>query len=193
MKLNKLLLGIGLFIGFVVLGAFLYIFVLDKNPFMRKQATQKPADNQVTKQVEPTKSVTQPPPPTRKPNEDLVTGDIGYVEPVHTVEIGTEKVSSGNFEKVEEGEIYFESNGAIKKLPLTPDRVAIFCTTQTLEGATQADSKLATSVNRSTPAELSSQIPEDELILVFADDVNGVLRAHTIVMASSTCVDMNIE
>lgn len=113
-------------------------------------------------------------------------GDIDYQEPVDTVVIETKEVSRGNFDRAEGGNIYF-GEGTLTELPLTIDEVALTCTTQNLASAAELDYNLVTKVVRTTAAEIGALISSGELIVVFASDVNGVFRAHTVALSASSC------
>jgi hypothetical protein len=114
-------------------------------------------------------------------------GEIGYQEPTTTVQIGSEKVSGGSFSKVEDGKIFYEKDGVATSLPMTEDEVVLSCTNQDLNNAVELDYDQVTSVYVMTPAELGVRIPAGESIVVFADYVEEVLRAHTVAMAASSC------
>jgi hypothetical protein len=114
-------------------------------------------------------------------------GDIGYKEEDTTVVVGTKEISGGTFDRVEGGLIYFDSSGVATSLPLTTDEVAIQCTTQYLANAKELDFDQVTKVVISSPSELGAQIPAAEPVVIFASDVDGVLRAHTIALAAASC------
>lgn len=114
-------------------------------------------------------------------------GEIGYEEPKTTVAIGTKEVSKGTFEKVEAGNIYFVSEGVTIQLPLTVGEVVLSCTNQDLAGATELDYDQVTSVHIMNPETIGGRIPAQEPVVVFAADVSGVLRAHTVAIAASSC------
>ena len=119
--------------------------------------------------------------------ENPEKGDLGYQEPQTKIEIGTQGVTKGAFEKVEDGNIFLRAGDTLTHLPLTIDEVAFNCTTQDLSSATELDFNLVTKVQVSTPAELGNLIPANENLVVFAQDVEGVIRAHTIAMDASKC------
>ncbi len=114
-------------------------------------------------------------------------GEIGYQEPTTTVQIGSEKVSGGSFVKVEDGKIFFNSSGTETVLPLTSDEVVLACTNQTLAGASELDYDQITSIHPEKPTEIGGKIPASEYVVVFAEYVEGVLRAHTIAISASSC------
>lgn len=101
--------------------------------------------------------------------------------------IGTREVSRGTFQKVEGGIIFYTSNGTTSQLPLTADEVVLACTKQDLATATELIYSEITRVNILTPAQLGPKIPASETIVVFAQDVEGVFRAHTVAMAAESC------
>lgn len=119
--------------------------------------------------------------------ENPQKGDLGYQEPQTKIEIGTQGVTKGTFEKVENGNIFLRAGDTLTQLPLTIDEVALNCTTQDLAAATELDFNLVTKVQVSKPAELGNLIPANENLVVFAQDVEGVNRAHTIAMDASKC------
>lgn len=129
--------------------------------------------------------------PTQRPLPDISgtpeKGEIGYQEPDTTVEVGTKEVSDGNFDRVEGGKIYFGGALTLTELPLTSEEVSVACTTQSLSGIKELDYDLITKINIFSPSEVGEKIPEGEPIVVFATVVDGVLKAHTIVIASTSC------
>jgi len=114
-------------------------------------------------------------------------GEVGYEEPNTKVTIGSKEVEKGTFEKVEAGKITFVNSGNTIELPLTIDEVIISCTDQELASATQLDYNQVVKVIPTTPDKIGDLIPPSEPIVVFSADVAGVLRAHTVAMASSAC------
>jgi hypothetical protein len=132
--------------------------------------------------------------PTRQPanvirEEGPGKGEVGYEEASTTVAIGTKEVSIGDFNKVEDGNIFYEENGTSTELPLTIDEVVLACTNQNLAGASELDYGQITSIYTMTPAELGGRIPQGEQIVVFTSDVDGILRAHTVAISASSCND----
>lgn len=108
-------------------------------------------------------------------------------ETQRTVKIGTREVSSGNFEKVEDGQIYYLDEGELTALPLTVDEIVLACTNQNLETATELDYDQIVKINIFTPDTIGDAIAANEFIVVFAADVEGVLRAHTVAIDASAC------
>lgn len=115
-------------------------------------------------------------------------GDLDYQEPDTTVTIGTKEVSRGRFEKVEEGSIFYEEEGVLTQVPLTADEVVLACTSQNLSSVNELDFDQVSVVNVVTPGEVGGQIPLNAPIVVFAQDVEGVFRAHTIAMSAAFCI-----
>ncbi len=116
-------------------------------------------------------------------------GDLDYQEPDTTVTIGTKEVSRGRFEKVEGGSIFYEEEGVLTQVPLTADEVVLACTNQNLSSANVLDFDQVSVVNVVTPGEVGGRIPLNAPIVVFAQDVEGVFRAHTIAMSAAFCAE----
>ena len=114
-------------------------------------------------------------------------GDIGFVEPTTTVKIGSKEVSKGNFQKIEGGVIYYEDAGVVNTLPLTTDEIAVNCTDQSLDTATELDYKLIKKVKVYSSGTIIGKVPENEPIVVFAAMVGDTLTAHTIALATASC------
>ena len=123
--------------------------------------------------------------------ENPAKGDYGYQETETLITIGTEGVSKGTFDSVEEGVINFVSGSEIVKYPLTEDEVILSCTTQNLALANELDFDLVTNVIISTPTDIGGLIPTEEYIVVFAQDVEGVMRVHTVAIDASKCPSTN--
>ena len=165
-KYAKLLIVVVLVVG-ISLGAIYFLFYLKDNN------STKVTENYVPQSKD-----------FENPQE---SGDLGYEEPQTKVAIGTEGVSKGVYSKVEGGNIFFDSNGAMTQLPLTVDEVVLACTDQNLDNATELDYNQVTKVNIYTPDTLGVNIPDGQTIVVFASDVEGTLRAHTVALASTSC------
>ncbi len=134
-----------------------------------------------------TATPTQAPPDETSQKYDVPQkGDIGYQEPVHTVSVGTEKISSGTFSKVEGGQIYYKTNTGETTLPMT-DEVVLSCTSQNLEAVTELDFDKIVSIHPMTPGELGSNVPASEPMVAFAEYVEGILKVHTVAMSASSC------
>ena len=137
-------------------------------------------------------------PPTTVPesNQQLDTQDTGpkkgqlnYQEPQTTVLIGTAGVTKGTFEKAENGEIYLSTDVDVQtKLPLTLEEVVISCTKQDLSTATELDFNLVSKVNVFTADNLNPQIAVGTPVVLFAQNVEGVNRVHTVAMPESRCL-----
>ncbi|OGK14171.1 hypothetical protein A3I50_03525 [Candidatus Roizmanbacteria bacterium RIFCSPLOWO2_02_FULL_37_9] len=119
--------------------------------------------------------------------ENPEKGQLGYQEPQTKIEIGTQGVTKGTFEKIEDGNIFLRDGDTLTQLPLTTDEVAFDCTTQDLSSATELDFDQVTKVQVTTSSELQNLIPANENIVVFAQEVEGVNRAHTIAIDASKC------
>ena len=119
--------------------------------------------------------------------EGVEPGEEGFQEPETTVVIGSEEVSRGNFEKAEGGQLYYKKLGVLTALSLTEDEVVLACTNQDLNTAVELDYDQIVSIKTTTPAEIAGQIPTGEMIVVFATDIEGVFRAHTVALAASSC------
>lgn len=102
-----------------------------------------------------------------------------------TIEIGSEGVSRGEFEKVEEGEIYFSDGTVTSKMPLTIDEVVLACTDQDFTNASELDFELITNINVYNNQTIEGKINPGDTVVVFATDVEGTLRAHTVALHNS--------
>ncbi len=115
-------------------------------------------------------------------------GQKNYQEAVTQIAIGTEGVTKGMYQKVENGEIYISTNADIvTKLALSQDEVAITCTKQNLTSATELDFNQVTKVEVATPANLDSKIEQNESVVLFAQQIEGINRVHTIALPEESC------
>ena len=119
--------------------------------------------------------------------ENPQKGDYGYQEEQTTVEIGTQGTSQVGFSKVENGKIFIYEDGNLKDYPLTVDDVVLACTSQDLEGATELDYNAITKIIISNPAEIGAKISVNEPVVVFSQEVDGVVRVHTVAMSADKC------
>lgn len=110
-----------------------------------------------------------------------IVKEVTHVEEKFT--IGTREVSRGDFKKVEEGNIYYGEY----LLPLTPEQIALVCTSQNLTTAEAVDYNLVTDVKALTPDTVMDNIRKGEQIAVFAEDIETVLTVHTIAVSSASC------
>ena len=159
----------------VVLASVLGIFFLAGIFMYFNRASTKP--DQKILETTPTTEITGGP---RK-------GELEYQEPQTKIEIGTEGVTKGTFEKVENGNIFVKEGDTLTQLPLTVDEIAVSCTTQDLSSATELDFDKVTKVNVATPANLATFIPANETVVVFSQIVDGVNRVHTVALDASKC------
>jgi len=114
-------------------------------------------------------------------------GDFGYNEPKTKVSIGSEGILGGNFVKVENGTIYVKTNTGQVQYPLVTDQVGLACTKQDLVTARELDYELVDRIVQSSPGDIGSLIPASQAIVVFAQDVEGTLRVHTVALATDKC------
>ena len=105
---------------------------------------------------------------------------------VAPIAVGTEKVALATFQGVIGGELNYAIGIQAQKLPLT-DEVSIMCTTQNLGGVVELDLNSVKEVIISSPGELSSQIAVGEQMVIFSEDVDGVITAHTLAVDAETC------
>lgn len=157
-KYTKLFIAVLLIVGFGLGGIWLY------NNIRRPATTQTP----------------QFP-------ENPQKGDFGYQEEQTTVEIGTQGTAKATFNRVENGNIFINEGGEVKQYPLTVDEVVIACTSQDLEGAAELDYDAITKILISNPAEIGGKLPANEPVVVFSQDVEGVVRVHTVAMSAEKC------
>ena len=138
------------------------------------------------KQMKPSSTTLQPP-VAETPLTDQA--EIGPQNEETTVTIGSQGVSRGSFDKVESGEIYFRGTSGITKLPLTIDEVVLACTDQDFADATELDFDQITKINIYNNQTIGDNLEVGDTIVVFATDVEGTLRAHTIALnnSSSSC------
>lgn len=108
-------------------------------------------------------------------------------KPTTTVKIGSKEVSKGDFQKVQDGYVYYKNSGETLSLPLTEKEVAVNCTDQSLDDAKELDYTQIKNVLLYTPETIVGKIKENEPIVVFAAWVDGTLRAHTIALKTSGC------
>jgi hypothetical protein len=157
-KKNTLLVVLAVIVLIALGGVFGYFYLIDKDEVSPGLSSER-------------KFV---PPP------DIVK-EVTHVEEKFT--IGTKKVSRGDFKKVEKGNIYYGEY----LLSLTPEQVALVCTSQDLATAEVVDYKLVTDVKALTPDTVVDNIRKGEPIVVFAEDIEAVLTAHTIAINSASC------
>ena len=165
-KTNKLLIVIVFVLGVLfLLGLYLYI------------SQGKPKSELKKVEEAPTIGITEGP----------KQGELDYQEPQTKIEIGTQGVTKGTFEKVEAGNIFLREGDTLIQFPLTSDEVAVSCTTQDLSSATELDFNLVTKVKVATPTGVADLIPAQEQVVVFAQVVEGVNTVHTVAMDASKC------
>lgn len=162
-KTNKLLIVI--ILGVLFLGLYLYI------------SQRKPESELKKVEIAPTIQITQ----------GAKQGELDYQEPQTKIEIGTQGVAKGTFEKIEAGNIFLRVGDTLTQFPLTNDEVALSCTTQDLSSVTELDFNQVTKVKVTTPAGIAALIPLQEPVVVFAQVVEGVNTVHTVAMAASKC------
>jgi hypothetical protein len=166
-------------VAFVILGgASLYYLLYIKAP-TPDIVESKTTDEVVEEYFTPT------PIPTVTPGSSSTSEDK-ETEKSKTV-IGTQGVSKGIFSKVEAGFIFIKDGSLNVKVPLTTDEVVLACTSQSLFSATELDYDQVTSVKISNPQEIGSLIPVGENIVLFASDVAGTSRVHTVAMDEDNC------
>lgn len=119
--------------------------------------------------------------------ENPQKGDFGYRETKTTVSIGTDGIFKGTLEKIEAGDIFFNVGSDLVQYGLTVDEVVVSCTTQDLDSATELDYNLVTNIIVTNPDELGQYITAGDELVAFSDDVEGVLRVHTIAIDASKC------
>ena len=105
---------------------------------------------------------------------------------VTTVEIGSAGTSKGVFEKVESGEVYYKDGVTSVKLPLTIDEIVVACTDQNFTGATELNFDLVTKINVYNNESIVGKIQPGEVIVLFATEVDGVTRVHSIAVNNSS-------
>lgn len=106
---------------------------------------------------------------------------------VAPAQIGTENVVAGVFVSANNGEINYSQGLQTYKLPLAVQNVSVMCTTQGLEGIKELDFNMIEDVIISTPSDVGTHIPQGTSVVIFADLVDEVLRAHTIAVAADAC------
>ena len=125
--------------------------------------------------------------PANQITQGAKQGELDYQEPQTKIEIGTQGVTKGTFEKVEAGNIFLREADTLTQFPLTNDEVAVSCTTQDLSSVTELDFNQVTKVKVTTPTDIAALIPLQEPVVVFAQVVEGVNTVHTVAMAASKC------
>ncbi|OGM21490.1 hypothetical protein A2863_03670 [Candidatus Woesebacteria bacterium RIFCSPHIGHO2_01_FULL_38_9b] len=119
--------------------------------------------------------------------ENPQKGDYGYKEEQTTVAIGTQGISKGSFVKVENGNIFVKVGTAQTQYPMTVDEVVLACTSQDLAAATELDYEQIARIKVTNAGEIGGLIPANQAIVVFAQDVEGTLRVHTVAMDVADC------
>lgn len=119
--------------------------------------------------------------------ENPQKGQFGYEETDTKVEIGSEGTAKATFDRVEAGNIYINEGGSLRNYPLILDEVVLACTTQNLEEALELDYDAITKVIVAKPDEIGGKIPQGEPVVVFSQDIEGVVRVHTIAMSADKC------
>ena len=115
-------------------------------------------------------------------------GELNFQEPQTKIEIGTEGLTKGTFEKVEGENIFIRtSDDSITRLALTIDEIAVTCTTQDLSSATELDFNQVVKVEVTTPSGLTAFIPANETVVVIAQNVDTVNRVHTVALDANKC------
>lgn len=100
--------------------------------------------------------------------------------------IGTKEVSKGTFESATGGKIQFVTDGIITELPLSGE-VTVVCTEQDYTQIDLVDYSLSSGVQVFTPSNLGSKLTKGEPIVVFAEEVEGILTANTVALSSHSC------
>lgn len=119
-------------------------------------------------------------------NQPTPTPDPANV--IVPAQIGTENVVAGVFVDSNNGELNYSVGLQTYKLPLALENVSVMCTTQNLQSIKELDFNMIVDVIISTPSEVATHIPKGEGIVIFADKVNEVLRAHTIAVSAEACI-----
>ena len=73
------------------------------------------------------------------------------------------------------------------QLPLSTDEIAVNCTNQPLENATELDYNQIKSVKVYNAETLIGKIPQNGYIVVFSSMVGDTLRVHSIALSASDC------
>jgi len=100
--------------------------------------------------------------------------------------IGTKEVSRGTFESAAGGKIQFVTNGTLTELPLSGE-VTVVCTEQDYTQIDLVDYSLSSGVQLFTPSILGSKLTRGEPVVIFAEEVGGILTANTVALSSHSC------
>ena len=107
---------------------------------------------------------------------------------VRSAIIGSKEVSKGNYQKIENGMIYYKNGDVVYTAVLNAEDVVLVCTKQELVNADELDYTKITKIKVLSHTELSAKLPLNEMIVVFAEEQEeGGHKAHSIAIDASKC------